>query len=353
MKKQLFNYFYASALTVLLLGCGGGGGASNINAKSDINQSTNNNGNASDDEFSRTSYKGLVFYHKTLPSSSYKLEQINDDKFNALSDAQKLQVANKLLNTLFFGYPLKKLKTKIDSGTFISDIQNGLSVDSTDKEWLENYILDDEIFKQDKSTWNLPQINKILARFYSAKKLDKYFYENWVAYILTQTILFSPAYELTNTHTPNISSVYNHLVNMLDVDSGMRFITYIHIMSENNWRRFRSPEDNGREMLEIYLQDGKDSDVPLAGQALKNWSLSSDGDTLEVGLNKNTKPIKLFGKTIYTGEDFYRELVKSSAFLVELPIDLLTSFFLIKQQKRKQILPLKLSLVSQRLGKIF
>ena len=333
MKKQLFNYFYASALTLLLLGCGGG--ASGNNTKNDINETTHNNNSSSDDEFSRTSYKGLVFYYKNLPSSSYKLEQIDDSKFNALNNSQKLQVANKLLNTLFFGYPLKKLKTKIDSGTFISDIQNGLSVDSTDKEWLENYILDDEIFKQDKSTWNLPQINKILARFYSAKKLDKYFYENWVSYILTQTILFSPAYELTNTHTPNISSVYNHLVNMLEVDSGMRFITYVHMMSEDNWRRFRSPEDNGREMLEIYLQDGKDSHVPLAGQALKNWSLSSDGDTLEVGLNKNTKPIKLFGTTIYTGEDFYRELVKSSTFTHGVTNRLVDFFFPNKTAKER------------------
>ena len=345
MQKHFFNYCCAIALTFLLLGCGSSGsGTSNHNSKnnvSDVNGTTYNNDdntlndNNLDDDFSRTSYKGLVFYYKNIPSSSYKLEQIDDSAFNTLNDAQKLQVANKLLNTLFFGYPLKELKRKIDSGTFISDIQSGLSVDSTDREWLESYILDDEIFKQYKNWWELPQVNKILARFYAAKKLDKYFYENWVAYILTQTILFSPAYELTNTHTPNISSVYNHLVNMLDVDSGMRFITYVYMMSENNWRRFRSPEDNGREMLEIYLQDNKDSHVPLAGQALKNWGLNSDGDTLEIGLNKNTKPIKLFGKTIYTGEDFYRELVKSSAFTRGVTNRLVNFFFPNKTAKER------------------
>ncbi len=326
MQKRLLTYFSTVTLTLLFLGCGSGTNGNDTKSttnsgvlgtttipESDVNE-TINNGDASDDEFLRTSYKGLVFYHKNLPTSSYKLVQLNDREFNTLNDAQKLQVANKLLNSLFFAYPLKELKEKIDSGTFISDIQNGLNVDSTDKEWLENYILDNEIFKQYTKEWELPQINTILARFYAAKKLDKYFYNNWIAYILTQTILFSPSYELTNTHTPNISRVYNHLVNMLGVDSGMRFITYVHMMSEDNWRRFRSPEDNGREMLEIYLQDSKDSHVPLAGQALKNWSLNSDGDTLEVGLNKNRKPIELFGTTIYTGEDFYRELVKSSAF---------------------------------------
>ncbi len=326
MQKRFFNYFFILVFTLLLLGCGGGGGAVGATGN-DIKSDVNNSTNTTDDEFSRTEYKGLVFYHKNLPPSAYKLEQVDDATFNALTSAEKLQVANKLLNSLFFGYPLKELKTKIESGTFISDIQNGLSIDSTDKEWLENYILNDEIFRQYTREWQLPQVNKILARFYAAKKLDRYFFNNWTAYILTQTILFSPAYELTNTHTPNISSVYNHLVNMLEVDSGMRYITYVHMMSEDNWRRFRSPEDNGREMLEIYLQDGKDSHVPLAGQALKNWSLSSDGDTLEVGLNKNTKPINLFGKTIYTGEDFYRELVKSSAFTRGVTNRLVDFFF--------------------------
>ena len=313
-------------LALLLLGCGGGAGISN-NTENGTTENTNSSGSTTNDEFSKTEYKGLVFYHKNLPPSSYKLEQVDDDTFNALTNAQKLQVANKLLNTLFFGYPLKELKTKINSGSFISDIQNGLTVDSTDKEWLENYILNDEIFKQYTREWQLPQVNKILARFYAAKKLDRYFFNNWTAYILTQTILFSPAYELTNTHTPNIASVYNRLVNMLEVESGMRYITYVHMMSEDNWRRFRSPEDNGREMLEIYLQDGKDSHVPLAGQALKNWALSSDGDTLEVGLNKNRKPINLFGTTIYTGEDFYRELAKSSAFTRGVTNRLVDFFF--------------------------
>ena len=326
MRKQLFIYFSTLMLALLLLGCGGGAGISN-NTENGTTENTNSSGSTTNDEFSKTEYKGLVFYHKNLPPSSYKLEQVDDDTFNALTNAQKLQVANKLLNTLFFGYPLKELKTKINSGSFISDIQNGLTVDSTDKEWLENYILNDEIFKQYTREWQLPQVNKILARFYAAKKLDRYFFNNWTAYILTQTILFSPAYELTNTHTPNIASVYNRLVNMLEVESGMRYITYVHMMSEDNWRRFRSPEDNGREMLEIYLQDGKDSHVPLAGQALKNWALSSDGDTLEVGLNKNRKPISLFGTTIYTGEDFYRELAKSSAFTRGVTNRLVDFFF--------------------------
>ena len=272
------------------------------------------------------SYKGLTLYHQNLSPDDYALEQITDSTFNALPPAQKLTVANTLLSTLFFGYPQKILLEKINSGTFISDIREALQEDRTDKAWLESYILDDTVFRQ-FDRWAEPQAITILTRFYAMQELDSYFLKNWMAYILTQTIMFSPAYELESTHTPNIGNVYNRIVNFLNEESGLRYLTYVHMMSEDNWRRFRSPEDNGREMLEIFLFDQNDSHVPLAGQALQNWKLNTDSDTLEVSLNQNRTPLSLFGTTVTNGDDFYREMVKSDAFIVGVTRRLVQFFF--------------------------
>ena len=269
------------------------------------------------------SYKGMSFYYKNKPSSQYKLTQFSDGEFNALSEMQQFQVADKLLSTLFFGLPQDKLEEQIASQRFISHIRAGLNSDRTDKEWLENYILDKEYFRQNAST---QEAVDILSRFYAMQELDRYFLNNWTAYILTQTIMFSPAYELDSTHTPNISRVYNRLVNFLEDESGMRYTTYVHMMSEDNWRRFRSPEDNGREMMEIFLEDEDDAKVPLAGKALQNWKLNRDNDTLVVGRNENTEPLALFGTTVYNGDDFYREMVKTSTFQKTV-IDRLVAFF--------------------------
>jgi hypothetical protein len=271
-------------------------------------------------------YKGLTFYHQNLQPSAYALNQLDDSKFNMLTHVQKLQVANTILSTLFFGYPQKELEEKINSGHFISDIQSSMEEETTDKAWLENHILDDDIFTQ-YSRWAEPQAINILSRFYAMKDLDSYFLKNWTAYILTQTIMFSPAYELESTHTPNISSIYNRIVTFLNEEGGMRYITYVHMMTEDNWRRFRSPEDNGREMLEIFQFDMDDSHVPIAGQALQNWKLNTDGDTLEVGLNQNTEPLNLFGTIITNGDDFYRELVKSDLFTKGVTRRLVNFFF--------------------------
>ena len=288
------------------------------------------------DEFHQESYNGLKFYYKNLYSDNYKLEQLNDNDFANLNKQEKLQVANKLLSSLFFGYPYKELQKKIDNGDFISAIRSALEEDKIDRDNLETLILNNDIFRQyTNSPWIQSQVVTILTRFYAMDTLDRYYFENWMAYILAQTIMFSPAYELSSTHTPNISRVYNRLVNMLDINSGMRYISYVHMMSEDNWRRFRSPEDNGREMLEIFTLDTNDSHVPLAGKALQNWKLNKDGNTLEVGLNKNHTPISLFGTTIYNGDDFYRELVKSTAFTYGVTKRLVDFFFPQKDENRR------------------
>ncbi len=308
MIKQILKLGVMLSITLALIGCGAeDDSVSSANAKYSM------------------SYKGLVFYEKNIPVSSYKLSSLSDAEFNALEESQKLLVADKLLSSMFFGYPLNELQEKINSGTFISSLQKQLNVETTDKTWLESYIIDENIFRR-YSTYYNPEAIDILSRFYAAKDLDRYFFHNWVAYILTQTIMFSPAYELDSSHSPNIARVYNRLVTMLDDEASMRLITYTHMMSEDNWRRFRSPEDNGREMLEIYTLDLDDAHVPIAGKALQNWKLDREYDTLVIGLNENTQELRLFNTTIINGDDFYRELTKSSAFTYGV-VNRLVSFF--------------------------
>lgn len=310
MIKKILEIGVVLSITLAFVGCGGDDASSS---------------SASVDSKYNISYNGLVFYEKNIPVSSYKLTSINDADFNALEESQKILVADKLLSSMFFGYPLQELQEKIDSGVFISSLQTQLNVETTDKSWLESYIVDENFFGRYSSYYE-PEAIDILSRFYAAKDLDRYFFHNWVAYILTQTIMFSPAYELDSSHTPNIARVYNRLVTLLDDEASMRLITYTHMMSEDNWRRFRSPEDNGREMLEIYTLDMNDAHVPIAGKALQNWKLDTDHDTLVIGLNENTQELSLFNTTIINGDDFYRELAKSSSFTYGV-VRRLTSFF--------------------------
>jgi len=100
----------------------------------------------------------------------------------------------------------------------------------------------------------------------------------------------------------------------MDDGYSMQVMSYLYMMSDENWERFRSPEDNGREMLEIFLYDFDDSHVPKAATCLKDWRLDTTDRELIIGLNVNTVPQQLFGTTVVTGHDFYREIVNSSGF---------------------------------------
>lgn len=309
MKK--FSLLLITAL--LFVGCGSSAPQDNVNTIPDDGT-----------KYSLT-YKGLRFYAKDLSPSSYKLAQVDDKTFNALSEEKKLLIADKLLSTLFFGYPLPELKERINSGTFISSIQAQLKESKNNIDEIETYIRNSDFFFH--ADYANDEVINILARFYAMDDLDSYYLENWISYILTQTIMFSPAYELESSHEPNTERVYNAMVRNLQEDATMAYSTYLHMVSSDNWRRFRSPEDNGREMMEIYTLMFDDSKVPIAGKALQNWKLDRDNDTLVIGLNENKEELSLFNTTIINGDDFYRELAKSKDFQKGVSSRLVDFFF--------------------------
>ncbi len=253
----------------------------------------------------------LKKYVADLQPDAYKLTQMNDNSFNLLSIENKYKVADKLLSSMFFAYSHDELSQRINSGTFISDIRSQLLVSSNNMNEINNKIHNSERYYQNDNN-STPEF---LTRFHEMKVLDKAYLNHWVSYILTQTILFSPAVELGSVSNPDAYGVYNRLYNFQDTETGMRYATFKHMTSSENWRRFRSPEDNGREMLEIYTLNGNDADVPAAAQALKNWHLNRQGSTLVVGLNKNTEPQSILDDMHFTtGMEFYASLANSKAF---------------------------------------
>ena len=271
-----------------------------------FNSSSVNEDNSNND----ANYQGLRVFAQPLTYNDYGLTSITDNEFNSLTPENQRIVANKLLSLLFYGMPKMELDTLIASGKFISTIQNRLETPNSD-------VVSTETLLEEKDyNWYSGNANreKILARLFHLD-LGEHYLKRWVAYVLTQSIMFSPANELSTVQNSDILNVYNRLVMLMDDDYSMKMITYLHMTSDDNWKRFRSPEDNGREMMEIFLFDFNDSHVPAAAIALKNWRLDRSDDELIIGLNQNDQPQELFGTTVTTGFDFYRELVKSDAFV--------------------------------------
>ena len=274
-----------------------------------------------------------------LSNSDYRLLQITDADFNALSFENQIIVADKLLSTLYFGMPHLELKTLIESGTFISTIKENLDKRLNDVDKTEQYIINTDYFHLPihNQTNEVPLINSnaiVQHRFFAYEYLDKNFFEHWMSYVLTQTIMYSPASELNSARLDSVMPVYNAIYENIKQDNSIRYLTYNHMISLYNWRRFRSSEDNGREMLEIFLFDNEDAHVPFVAKALQNWKLN-DKRELVIGINKNIEPFDMFGKTIYDGYDFYKALVLSGGFIEGVTRRIVNIYFNTFDQSKK------------------
>jgi len=270
---------------------------------------------------------GITLKATPLSYDEFTLPRLTDDEFNSLSTEKKYKVATKLYSTLYYGTDMNDINTSIQSGTFISQIYDMFDQENSAAEVSD---VEELIGQYYSATKNGQVIIPILARLFHLTPGKTYF-NHWAAYVLTQSILYSPGLELPNVKETDAYAVYySNLVNELNTGSSLQWITFKHMISQSNWRRFKSPEDNGREMLEIYLYDMNDSHVPLAAQALQNWKLDRGSNTLVIEEGKgNTEPItNLFeGTTVTSGTDFYSSLVLQPDFLPTVTRRLVNIYF--------------------------
>ncbi len=241
------------------------------------------------------------------------VERLSDAEYAALSAEDQYAVTNKALCALYKGMAPDEFfdtsngltaLTPLDSQNMLTQIEADLLVginETTYRRRVQN--------KYEFDKYRKP-IQYQLALLYETP-ISRNYFEMWMAYHLANTILFSPAVELDTVSYDDAQTVFERLVSMIRQGSTIREIVNTHMISQENWRRFRSPEDNTREMMEIFLSRFDDAEVPLAAQACQNWSLERvkvDGKKeyrLVIGDEPNTTPVDLLGTTIVECPDFY------------------------------------------------
>jgi len=253
--------------------------------------------------------------------------ELTKSEYDALSNEQKYQVANKLMGTMFKGIPVDEFfdisngmdnKTLKSGANLLFDTKQALAAELTQAVVAENDLIitdpDDDgnnsLFSidfndnDDDATWpkHLP-----LSRIYQYP-ISKDTLDNWIAYILANTILFSPAEEIDSTTVRDVQKVFDKLREDLRTNKTVSQVISRHQRSQENWRRFRSPEDNTREMIEIYLGlFDRDEDVPRASIACKNLYLTDEDAGYELLSNgfANTEPQYVLDTFVTTCGDFY------------------------------------------------
>lgn len=262
--------------------------------------------------------------------------QLDSAAYAALTPLQQYQVANKLTSALFTGVPANdffvagtlgadtsKLAVNSKYSNLIGKVRKSLdtplpadpvagappSTLAPTKIPLPNdaktrvlskievvELIDGDTTKKIPAKYSFDANNKPMQyplAYIHETPLSDDFFARWMAYKLINTIMFSPAEEIDSADQLDVQKLYENLVIELKADTSIRSIILGHEKSESNWKRFRSPEDNTREMIEIYLGlFDRDADVPKASKACKNWSLSNEdqGYKLIKGANENTVP---------------------------------------------------------------
>jgi len=240
---------------------------------------------------------------------------LTDDDYFALDNISKYAVSNKLLATLYKGMPADDFfdfskgasdpKLKINSNLIVTTL-NSLNVE--DPNYSQSISRANELYFTDlDGSERVSPLEKPLSYLYELPLSSEYF-DMWMAYQLMNTILFSPATEIETVDSSDAEAVFSHLFTWMQADLSIREIVNLHMLTQENWRRFRSPEDNVREMMEIYLNRFNDTEVEQAAIACKNWHLSEQslGYRLIKTVDINQQPLPLLERVdITTCEDFY------------------------------------------------
>jgi len=110
-------------------------------------------------------YQGLWYYRPEMSHTNYVLPQLDDREFNRLPLTERRKIADKLLSSLFFGYPAPALDRMLNSGTFLCTIRQRLFSMRNNMNAVEAEIRDEEKYYRGDNSWRPYEAFDILARF--------------------------------------------------------------------------------------------------------------------------------------------------------------------------------------------
>ena len=256
---------------------------------------------------------------------------LSQAEFNALPPEEQYQVASKLYGTLFRGITVEEFfdmdagvaSLTPSSASFINDTRTALQrhasteqikaiddvIEGVDEGGnpdpdLAKYVFDpDSDANENEKAMQLP-----LARI-KEYPISRDLYVQWMAYFLSNTIMFSPAFEMETTDAVDAQNMYRFLSSRLEEGQGVREIIRANLPSLPRWRVSRSSENHALEAYELYLGLFEtEEDSVKGGIACKDYYLTDEdsGYVLSTTSYPNTEPQLILGAYfVTTCEDLY------------------------------------------------
>lgn len=274
---------------------------------------------------------------------------LSDATFSRMSLDDQYIIVNKLLSTLYSGVPVedfysldsgKVLSARNESALTLSAIRTMLQDDLQPqiRMQFDQEIVGDEFALDDQGQFapieaaysfdgNKPK-EMPLARLYHYP-LSRDAFSQWMSWHLANTILFSPAEEIDSADITDVQNLFRRLDLGIMGQQSIRAMVATHQNSVQNWRRFRSPEDNTREMMEIYLGIfDNDEEVPLASQACQDLYLTDESEGYKLAYTDypNTESVLVLNKYVVNCREFY-DVIASHPLLIPRVVSVLVDYF--------------------------
>ncbi len=272
---------------------------------------------------------------------------LSDATFDALPIDDQYRVVNKLLATLYNGVSVEQfyeldsanaMQRRRASAPTLASIRARLQVElpAGERQRYDQEIAGDENILDAQGDPLEPTYHfdrnrpkqMPLARLYHYP-LSRDAFSQWMAWHLANTILFSPAEEIDSADITDVQNLFRRLDLSIMGKQSVRAMIATHQNSVQNWRRFRSPEDNTREMMEIYLGIfDNDEEVPLASQACQDLYLTDEADGYKLAYTDypNTESVLVLDQYVLNCRDFY-DVVASHPLVIPRVVSVLVDYF--------------------------
>ena len=266
--------------------------------------------------------------------------------FNRLPPEQQYMVANKLLGTMFRGVAVEDFfdmnagmaNLQPRSNNFLDNLKNDLSKDLSNAEVLAYDTVIDGLDEEGNPVaadakyifdGNRPK-QLPLARI-KEYAISRDMFVHWMAYVLSNTIMFSPAEEMESTDMADVQNMYRFLVTNLESGNTIRQIIRSNLASLPRWRVSRSPENHALEAYELYLGLFEtEEDSYRGGLACRDLYLTPEDEDYLIRRTDfpNTVPqLVLETNYVTTCEDLY-DVIAGHPLIIPRVTEVIINYFL-------------------------
>jgi len=270
---------------------------------------------------------------------------LSQGEFNTLSAEDQYKVANKLLGTMFRGVAAEDFfdltagtaNLQPQSKTFLIETKAALARDMSNAEVLAHDTIIDGLDAEGnpvpadaKYIFNGRRPQQLPLARIKQYAISRDMFVHWMAYVLANTIMFSPAEEMESTDLADVQNMYRFLATNLDKDTPIRQIIRSNLSTLARWRVSRSPENHALEAYELYLGLFETEEDSLRGGiACKDLYLTPEDEDYLIRRTDfpNTEPQLILGTNYVTICDDLYDVIAGHPLIIPRVTEVIINYF--------------------------